>query len=263
MQDLTVTLVQSKLEWEDPIANRAAMEKHLTPLAGRTDLVVLPEMFTTGFTMNAAPLAETMAGDSVAWISAMAGRLGAAVTGSLIIREDGRYYNRLIWAAPDGSRRHYDKRHLFRMAEEDAVYAPGTRLLTVELYGWRIRPFVCYDLRFPIWSRNLGPAYDLAIFVANWPARRAAHWKTLLAARAIENQCYVVGVNRVGTDGNGIDYTGDSTALDPLGRVLWHRESNEAVETITLKAETLFDHRRTFPAWMDADSDLITPPSDT
>ncbi len=253
MPDLTLTLIQSELVWERPETNRRRFGERMQPLAGTTDLVVLPEMFTTGFTMNAEPLAETMDGPTLAWMQVLARQLTADVTGSLIIRERGRLYNRLLWVKPDGQCFIYDKKHLFRMSGEHKVYAAGQALLTVEVNGWQVRPFICYDLRFPLWCRNQNLAYDLALFVANWPAARALHWRTLLRARAIENLCYVAGVNRVGTDGNGRNYQGDATIIDPRGALLYHCEEQEDVFTATLSREELTAYREAFPAWKDAD----------
>jgi predicted amidohydrolase len=254
MSDLTLTLVQSELIWENPEANRDRFDKRLRSLVGATDLVVLPEMFTTGFTMNAGPWAETMEGPTLDWMRALAHRLKADITGSVIIRESGLFYNRLLWAKSDGQHFTYDKKHLFRMSGEHEVYAAGQNLLTVGINDWRVRPFVCYDLRFPLWCRNQQMAYDLALFVANWPAARAVHWRTLLRARAIENLCYVAGVNRVGTDGNGRTYQGDSTVIDPRGTLLYHCEQQEDAFTITLSRDELATYREAFPAWKDADT---------
>ncbi len=253
MPDLTLTLVQSELAWEDRRANRDRFTARLEPLAGTTDLVILPEMFSTGFTMNAGPLAEDSKGPTLGWMRDMARQLRADIAGSVIIREEGLFYNRLLWATPDGAVHTYDKRHLFRMSGEHDVYASGRELLTVRLRGWRLRPFICYDLRFPIWCRNRHKAYDVAIFVANWPAVRAAHWRTLLSARAIENQSYVVGVNCVGTDGNGIAYQGDSTVIGPRGTVRYHGGDREDIATLTLSRQDLDAYREAFPAWKDAD----------
>ena len=260
MPDLTVTLVQSELVWEDSAANLAALGGQLSSGAMDTDLIVLPEMFASGFSMNPAPIAQRMDGPAVAWMSAVAAEQNAAVAGSLIIAEGGKYYNRLIWAAPDGGLATYDKRHRFRMAGEHDVYAAGDRLLTVNWRGWRIRPFICYDLRFPLWTRNLGNAYDVALFVANWPERRAPHWRQLLVARAIENQCYVVGVNRVGTDGNGVFYSGDSAVIAPEGEVLFESRIDAGCHTHVLSRHRLDAYRKSFPAWMDADHDLLRLP---
>ncbi len=253
MQDLTVTLVQTALSWHDAQANRDGIAERIRDLAGTTDLVVLPEMFTTGFTMEAQSNAETMDGTTVAWMAEQAATVGAVVTGSVIIEENGRYYNRLIWMRPDGSCVHYDKRHLFRMADEHRHYTAGERRVVVELAGWRICPLICYDMRFPVWSRNRDD-YDLLLYVANWPERRAAHWRSLAVARAIENLAYVVAVNRVGEDGNGIVYAGDSLAIDPQGRTLVHLDYVETTQTVVLSREPLLQYRQRFPADQDADA---------
>jgi len=260
MPDLKITLVQSDLVWEDSDANLAALTRGIPPGPMDTDLIVLPEMFPTGFSMNPAPLAQTMDGPAVDWMRALSLEKNAAVTGSVIIVEDGQYFNRLVWAQPDGPLAVYDKRHRFRMAGEHEVYAAGDRLLTVDWRGWRIRPFICYDLRFPLWTRNLQNAYDLAIFVANWPERRSYHWRQLLIARAIENQSFVVGVNRVGVDGNGVAYSGDSAVIAPDGEVLFEQRHGPCVHTQVLARRRLDDYRQAFPAWMDADTDLLKPP---
>ncbi|HEX7416425.1 MAG TPA: amidohydrolase, partial [Steroidobacteraceae bacterium] len=215
---LRVTLIQTALHWQEPAANRADFTSHLAPLAGATDLIVLPEMFTTGFSMSAEQLAEPADGATSAWLREQARALSAAVTGSLIVSEAGQFYNRLLWATPDGRIAHYDKRHLFRMGREHEHFAGGAAPLLVEWRGWRICPLVCYDLRFPVWSRRR-PAldYDLLLYVANWPAARRYAWSQLLKARAIENQAYVVGINRIGDDGQGISHAGESAVLDFLG----------------------------------------------
>lgn len=251
MRDLKVTLVQQPLAWQDADANRARFTELLAPLAGRTHLVVLPEMFTTGFTMAAARCAEDMGGPTVEWLRATAARLGAIVAGSLIVDDEG-YYNRLVWARPDGTLACYDKRHLFRMGGEHEHYASGSERVVLEAHGWRVLPLVCYDLRFPVWSRNRSD-YELALYVANWPAARRLAWDTLLRARAIENLSYVVGVNRVGADGNGVDHAGGSVAVDPRGEVLADCGSLPAVATVTLSARALAEHRERFPAHLDAD----------
>ena len=257
MRDLKVTLVQANLVWEDRGANLAQFDHHLARLQEKTHLVVLPEMFSTGFSMNVAKLAEGMDGPTVQWLQSKAAQVGLDIIGSVIIEEDGRYFNRLLWARPDGQLFKYDKRHLFRMAGEEKVYSAGDTHLTVELQGWQIRPFVCYDLRFPVWTRNVGMAYDLAIFIANWPEKRAAHWRALLAARAIENQSFVVGVNRVGEDGNGHPYCGDSSVIDPLGNILFHNRNKACIQTVMLSSESPKAYRRSFPAWQDADTFTI------
>jgi predicted amidohydrolase len=257
MQNLTVTLIQTELVWEKIEANLTHFTDRIAALEGPTDLIILPEMFSTGFSMNAPALAEPMDGAAATWIRDTSVQKGVVITGSLMIRENGRYYNRLLWATPDGTLSTYDKRHLFRYAGEEKVYTAGNKRLTVELKGWNIRPFICYDLRFPIWTRNLGPSYDLAFFVANWPATRASHWRTLLRARAIENQAYVIGVNRVGTDGSGLDFSGHSAIIDPLGNVLFEQAGQVCSPTVCLEYEILETYRRRFPAWMDSDVDML------
>jgi len=250
--NLRVTMIQADLAWQDPATNRRNLAAHFRGLAGHTDLIVLPEMFTTGFSMAADALAETMAGATVGWLREEAAAIGCAITGSLIVEEGGRHYNRLVWATPDGKCAHYDKRHLFRMAREQEHFAAGNRRLVVELKGWRLCPLVCYDLRFPVWSRSRGD-FDVLLYVANWPSRRRAAWSALLRARAIENVCYVVGVNRTGKDGNGVSYSGDSVALDFLGQVLGGELNGDFVETVVLDRESLTTFRRDFPVHLDAD----------
>jgi omega-amidase len=257
MHDLTVTLVQTHLAWEDIDANLELINTRIDGIEAPTDLIILPEMFSTGFSMRARTLAEEMTGRAVSWMCAKAAEKDAVITGSLMVTDGGRYFNRLIWARPRGDAVTYDKRHLFRYAGEEKVFTPGRRHLTMEIKGWRIRPFICYDLRFPIWVRNLNLVYDLAVFVANWPAGRAAHWRALLRARAIENQSFVAAVNRVGTDGNGFEYRGHSALIDPAGRVLFEEEDTDCTRTLQLKYKTLADYRSRFPAWMDADDDLV------
>jgi omega-amidase len=254
MQDLAITLVQTTLHWHDPAANRQMLAQKLAGLTEPTDLIVLPEMFTTGFSMDAPQLAEKPDGPTLDWLKGQAAKHKAVITGSLITEENGRYYNRLIWMRPDGSFEHYDKRHLFRMAGEDQVYTAGTSRLVVTLKGWRICPLICYDLRFPVWSRNTGPDYDLLLYVANWPAKRSLAWRTLLPARAIENLAYVVGVNRVGEDGKAIPYSGDSAVYQPTGEITWQQSHEEIIQTVKISHKTLTDYRQSFPAHLDADS---------
>jgi predicted amidohydrolase len=254
---LRVTLVQTELAWQDPAANRRSLAGHFRGLAGHTDLVVLPEMFSTGFSMEAEQLAEEMGGPTIGWLREEAAALGCVITGSLIVRDAGRCFNRLVWARPDGSLEYYDKRHLFRLANEQQHYAAGTRRLVAAVKGWRVCPLICYDLRFPVWSRSRGD-YDLLLYVANWPQRRAHAWVTLLKARAIENLSYVVGVNRIGRDGNGASYAGDSVALDFLGQPLSSEGGGDRVETVVLDLESLQSYRNSFPAQLDADPYEIT-----
>lgn len=253
MPDLTIALIQTALHWEDPAANLAMFDELIAGIGPGVDLIVLPEMFTTGFTMNPAAVAQPMAGPAVEWLTAKSREKGADVAGSIVIAENKSYFNRLVWAKPDGTLLWYDKRHLFRMTGEHKVYTPGQRLLTVEVKGWRLRPFICYDLRFPVWIRNRDNAYDAAVFVANWPAARAAHWQALLAARAIENQSYVVAVNRIGEDGNALVFDGGSTVIDPWGKAVWAARARACTQTVVLRRDLLEACRRDFPAWMDAD----------
>lgn len=261
MQDLRISLVQGDTRWHDPAGNREHYAALLAPLAGTTDLVILPETFTSGFSNDAIGKAEGMDGPTVAWIGQQARALGAAVTGSVQLRTAEGVFNRLLWATPDGGLRHYDKRHLFRHAGEHERYAAGRERLTVEWKGWRINPQVCYDLRFPVFCRNRydveRPAqldFDLQIFVANWPSARAWPWRTLLRARAIENLCYVAAVNRVGVDGNGLHYAGDSAVIDFLGQPQVEIREREQVVTTAISAAALAAHRERFPAMLDADA---------
>lgn len=261
MNDLKVTLVQSKLYWEDRKKNLEHFSSLLKRLKkGSSDIIILPEMFATGFSMNSNHLAEEMDGESIAWMRMMASEKNAVVTGSLIIKEGDDYFNRLIWMAPEGSLRYYDKRHLFRMAKEDQHYSAGRQKLIVEYKGWRICPMICYDLRFPVWCRNTSAQrYDLLLFVANWPVKRVMAWRQLLIGRAIENQCYVAGVNRIGKDGNGISYNGHSALIDPAGKKISRtRASVQSVETIKLSAHELEKTRRALPFLNDADEFELT-----
>jgi predicted amidohydrolase len=260
MQALTVTLVQGATRWHDAPANRDYYGDLVRRAAGQSDLIVLPETFLSGFSNDTGVSAEVMDGEGVTWLRALAAEVGAVLCGSLAIREGGTVFNRLLWMRPDGTHEQYDKRHLFRMAGEHTRYGGGDERLIVELNGWRILPQVCYDLRFPVWLRNRrreeaegGMDYDLALFVANWPAPRRQPWRTLLRARAIENLCCVVGVNRVGVDGNDLPYAGDSVAIDPVGEPLLELGAQEQVATVRFDPAALLAHRERFPAWMDAD----------
>lgn len=252
MQNLRISLVQTHLDWQQPAANRARLTALLAPLAGQTDLIVLPEMFTTGFTMAPETVAEPMPGPTLEWLAQQAQALGAAICGSAVIDDDG-YRNRLLFVTPEGEVHHYDKHHLFRMANEHEYYAAGQRRTLIEYRGWRLLPQICYDLRFPVWCRNRDD-YDLLLCVANWPSPRRHAWRTLLQARAIENQCYVVGVNRVGEDGKGLEYSGDSLLVDFKGQALLDGPEREPfIKTGQLNAEDLQQFRHNFPAWQDAD----------
>jgi len=254
---LRLTLVQSALIWEDKTANLQQFAERLKFLNGQTDLVILPEMFTTGFSMNAESLAEKMDGASVEWMAQEAKKLNAVVTGSLIIEEKGNFYNRLIWMRPDGSFEHYDKRHLFTLAKENDTYTAGTKKLIVEHKGFRICPLICYDLRFPVWSRNV-EEYDLLIYVANWPDKRSQAWRSLLIARAIENQAYTVGVNRVGEDENGHQYRGDSMVVDFSGEVFFHTAKVENSSTIHLERTPMEVFRKKLAFLADRDAFSIS-----
>jgi len=254
MSDLRVTLVQQPLVWHDPAANRERFEALLRPLAGRSDLVVLPETFSTGFSMEVERLGEPAGGPTTQWLTQLATALDAAVTGSVITLEGGRYYNRLLWAAPGEQLRRYDKRHLFRMGGEHRHFTPGGAAWSVAWRGLTVCPLVCYDLRFPVYSRRRPQLdYELLLYVANWPAARAAAWRQLLRARAIENQAYVVGVNRVGPDGNGVAYAGDSAAIDFMGGTLAEGGDAPALLSVELPHAPLAAFRERFPAHLDAD----------
>lgn len=254
MQDLKITLVQADLVWQDSVANRERLGESIKKAAGQSDLVVLPEMFSTGFSMQPELMAEPAEGPTLDWLREQAAHAHSVIAGSVAVNDGGRFYNRLYWVSPDGSYRHYDKRHLFRMGNEHEHYAPGAQSLLVELKGWRICPMVCYDLRFPVWSRRRAElGYDLLIYVANWPAVRRYPWQTLLKARAIENLSYCVGVNRVGNDGNGMAHSGDSVALDFMGQTLLAAPEQAWQGSVSLSHEALVKFRQKFPAHLDAD----------
>jgi omega-amidase len=257
MRNLRITLVQAGITWHDAGANLERFDRIIGGIEKSADCVILPEMFTTGFTMKPDGVVEDMEGPAVTRLKEWAERFGTDHAGSVAIRDRGRFYNRLVWARPDGTVITYDKRHLFRMAGEDGVYSAGGGTVTIDHGGWKIRPFICYDLRFPVWTRNRGLEYDAAVFVANWPDSRALHWKTLLRARAIENQCYVIGVNRVGIDGNGVSYSGGSTVIDFAGNVIVDMKGEEGTSTVELSCDELRKYRETFPAWKDADPFIL------
>jgi predicted amidohydrolase len=257
MSTLTITTIQSNLFWEDKAANLQMLEQKINSIEQKTELVVLPEMFSTGFSMQPEVFAEPMDGETVSWMQRVSKENGIILTGSIIIEEGGQYFNRLIWMLPNGQLGHYNKRHLFAYAEEDQFYTAGNKRLIASVKGWKINLLVCYDLRFPVWARQQSSEnnteYDVLIYVANWPEKRNHAWKTLLCARAIENQCYVIGVNRVGNDGNNIYHSGNSLVIDPLGQVLYHMADEEDINTITLSKEKLEEVRTRFPFWKDAD----------
>ena len=263
MDQLNITTIQSGLFWEDKTANLNMFEQKIKSIRETTHIVVLPEMFSTGFSLQAEKLGETMDGPTVAWMKQQAKERGIILAGSLIVEEAGRYFNRLVWMLPNGSFGTYDKRHCFSLAGEDKHYSPGNKRTIASVGGWRINLQVCYDLRFPVWARQqvhadpekgAAPEYDVLINVANWPEKRSLAWKTLLQARAIENQVYAVGVNRVGNDGNGIFHSGDSMVVGPLGELLYHHRDEEHIHTVTLSKPDLEKTRRLFPFWKDADA---------
>ncbi len=262
MSSITISTIQTNLHWENKRANLDMLEEKINSLRQKTEIIVLPEMFTTGFSMNAATLAETMDGPTVEWMKRLSTENRVILTGSLIIEEAGNYYNRLIWMLPNGEMGHYDKRHLFAYSKEDQFYHAGEKRLICSVKGWKLNMQICYDLRFPVWARQTPnkdqeAEYDILVYVANWPERRSHAWKTLLCARAIENQCYVVGVNRVGKDGNEIYYSGNSLIIDPLGEVLYHMADEEDIFTITLDKEKLVEVRNKFPFLKDEDQFTI------
>jgi omega-amidase len=261
MSTLTFSLIQTSLFWEDKIANLSMLENKINSISEKTEIIVLPEMFSTGFSMQPKLLAETMDGTSIQWMKRIAAQKKVVLTGSLIIQEDDHFYNRLLWVLPNGEVGHYDKRHRFAFAGEDKHYSAGNRRLVAQVKGWKINLQICYDLRFPVWARQQSenaPEYDVLIYVANWPERRNHAWKTLLAARAIENQAYVVGVNRVGNDGYQIYHSGNSMVIDPLGEIVYHKEHEEDIFTMTLQKDHLTEIRNKFPFWKDADTFFIT-----
>lgn len=253
MNNLNVTLIQSHLYWENPLANRVHLAGLLAEVKVSTDLIILPEMFTSGFTMNAEPLAEKMDGQTLKWMIDQAKKYHSAITGSLIISEENQFFNRLFFVYPEGHFETYDKRHTFTLAKEDQTFTAGNKKLIVDYKGWKICPLICYDLRFPVWARNVED-YDLLIYTANWPKRRIAAWDALLKARAIENMAYCVGVNRVGLDGNGHEYTGHSACYDVLGEQLRTSDHEKAfVETVALSKEELIKHRKHLQFLQDRD----------
>ncbi|MFT3948867.1 MAG: amidohydrolase [Agriterribacter sp.] len=270
MSTLSLTTIQTKLFWEDKTANLEMLEAKINSISEKTEIVILPEMFSTGFSMQPQKLAERMDGESIQWMCRIAAQKKIILTGSIIAEENGAYFNRLVWMLPDGKYGWYDKRHLFAFAGENIFYSRGEKRLIASVKGWKINLQVCYDLRFPVWVRQQhtrtfpddlqqSPEYDLVIYVANWPQRRNHAWKTLLQARAIENQCYVAGVNRIGNDGNGIYHSGDSMVVDPLGEILYTKADTEDICTTILQKDKLTEVRSKFPFWKDADEFSIEP----
>jgi predicted amidohydrolase len=267
MQTLSITTIQTNLHWEDKEANILMLEEKIRNIKEKTNIVVLPEMFTTGFSMNPKSLAEKMDGDTISWMRKIALEKKIILTGSIIVEEEEKYYNRLIWMLPNGQFGYYDKRHCFSLAGEDEHYTRGTKRLIASVGGWKINLCICYDLRFPVWTRQViestsdqvtAPEFDILVYVANWPEKRSHAWKTLLQARAIENQCYVVGVNRVGNDGNEMYHSGDSMVLDLFGEILYHKSHEEEVHTTSIDKKMLDETRIKFPFWKDGDEFMIT-----
>ncbi|MDB5139333.1 MAG: (R)-stereoselective amidase [Mucilaginibacter sp.] len=253
MDNLKITLFQGYLFWENIDRNLQNIALRLSGIREKTNLIILPEMFNTGFSMEADKLAEPMSGKTMKWMHTIASQYDCVITGSIIIKENQKYYNRLIWMRADGTYECYDKRHLFALGKENETYTAGSKKLIVELKGWKICPMICYDLRFPVWQRNVNEEYDLLLIVANWPERRSLHWRSLIPARAIENQAYVIGLNRVGHDGNEIYHSGDSTCIDPNGKVVYYKRDEEDLYTFPVIADEVKKTRRALPFLKDMD----------
>jgi omega-amidase len=255
-QELKLTLIQQPIVWQNSEANRFFFEGLILEHQTKSDVYILPEMFTTGFSMNIGQIAEPENGSTLIWMKKLAAKKGAVIAGSVAVKENEHFFNRFYWVEPSGKTEFYDKRHLFRMADEDKVYSPGKAQKIIKYLGWRIMPQVCYDLRFPVFCRNTQRLnYDLLLFVANWPAARSQAWYDLLKARAIENLSFVIGVNRIGQDGNQIVYDGKSAAFDYKGLDISNIKPSEAIlKTVTFNKKELNDFREKFPAWMDADN---------
>ena len=258
MSVLKITTFQTYLFWENIDKNLQYLTLRLGSIRETTDLIVLPEMFSTGFSMDSENLAEKMNGKTMKWMVEQAKKYKCVITGSIIIKEKNKYYNRLIWMRPNGTYEYYDKRHLFSLGEEDKHYTAGSKKLFVELKGWKICPAICYDLRFPIWLRNTNQEYDMLLIVANWPEIRSLHWRTLVPARAIENQAFVVAVNRVGHDGNEVYHSGDSMCIDPNGKVIYYKPNDEDLYTFSINKEDVTEARASFPFLKDGDSFKLT-----
>lgn len=254
---MKIAIIQSELIWENPKVNRSQFEEKINSIIENVDLIVLPEMFSTGFTMNPEVVAETMQGETMTWLKSFAKAKNVAITGSLVIQENENYYNRLVFVFPSGEIQHYDKRHLFSLAGENKVYTAGKNKLIIEYKGWKICPLVCYDLRFPVFSRNVED-YDVLIYVANWPKPRINAWNALLKARAIENMSYVIGVNRIGEDQNKHIYSGSSQILNYLGEELAQANNLEGVFIATLDKECLGETRRRLGFLNDKDDFMVT-----
>lgn len=255
---LTFTLIQNNLHWEDKAENMKMFEEKIKSIAGQKEIVVLPEMFNTGFSMNPLSLSESMDGETVSWMKKVAAENKIILTGSCIIKEDEKYYNRLVWMQPNMQSGFYDKRHLFSHSAEDKEFSQGTKKFIAQVKGWKICTQICYDLRFPVWSRQVkGQEYDVLLYVANWPSKRIHAWKTLLQARAIENQCFVVAVNRTGIDGNGLEYSGESCVINPMGELLYRTGNEEDIFTINLDKNEILEVRDKFQFLKDGDDFII------
>ena len=250
---MKIALIQSSLFWENPTANRNYFEKKINAITETVDIIVLPEMFTTGFTMNPNHVAETMQGETISLLKSLAKAKNSAITGSLIVKENKNFYNRLVFIFPSGEIQFYDKNHLFTLAGEDKVYTKGSKKLIVEYLGWKICPLVCYDLRFPVFARNVED-YDVLIYVANWPKPRTNAWDILLKARAVENMCYTIGVNRIGLDTNNFEYIGHSQAVDFLGNYILEPQETEGVFIVELDKERMLETRQKLGFLNDRDS---------
>lgn len=253
MEPLKITTFQAYLFWENTEKNLSNLALRLSSLRTSTDLIILPEMFNTGFTINVEKCSEEVGGQTMRWMLEQAIKFDCVVTGSLIIKENGLYFNRLIWMRPDGTYNQYDKHHLFSLANESQIFTHGNQNITVELKGWKIRPLICYDLRFPAWSRNRAPYYDILLYIASWPDSRIEHWQKLIPARAIENLSFVIAVNRVGYDGNEVYHSGGSMCLSPTGEVVYYKPESEDLYTFTIYPKDLVNARENFPFLEDAD----------
>ena len=254
IQNLKITVFQAYLFWENVDKNLQNLKLRISGgVREKTDLIVLPEMFNTGFTMNTSQLAEEMDGKTMQWLTKIASTYDCVVTGSLIIKDKENCYNRMIWMLPNGEYQYYDKHHLFGLGDEDKNFKPGIEQIIVKLKGWKIRLAVCYDLRFPVWLRNKNEEYDILLIVASWPDKRSSHWRTLIHARAVENQCYVIAVNRVGHDGNQIYHSGHSMCIDPYGNTIYYKPEDEDLYTFSINYPDLEKIRRQYPFLKDAD----------
>lgn len=254
--DLQISLVQTNIVWENPAANRKVLSEKFASIKGKQQIIILPETFTTGFSMQAEKLAEKMDGETAHWMKEEAIKNRCIIAGSLIIEEHGQYFNRMLWVMPNGEIAHYDKRHLFSYAGENVDFSAGQKRIIVQVNGWKICLQICYDLRFPIWARNTDD-YDILLYIANWPEKRNYVWENLLMARAIENMSFVIGVNRVGADGNGHQYVGNSSIYSPLGELIFKETEKEKVITHIFQYSIIEESRQRFPFLNDRDEFLL------